>query len=122
MISESLFDRSKTNLVLTTNEKLSCHQKKRCTHLVFFFRVSIITEIATSHNSTGPSKKSPLIFLLFCYYHWRHCNPGHRAMVRVVFLPPPQNYIHKYTIFSAPPEVIYIRALVDFSPDWRQCV
>ena len=28
MISESLFDRSKTNLVLTTNEKLSCHQKK----------------------------------------------------------------------------------------------
>ena len=61
------------------------------------------------------------IFIKNIYFHWRHCNPGHRDMGRVVFLPRPE-IIYINTPFSLPrPEVIYIyMGLVDFSPEWRQ--
>ena len=53
--------------------------------------------------------------------HRRHSNLGHRAMAQIVFLPRPE-IIYIITPFSLlRPEVTYICALVDFSPDWRQC-
>ena len=49
--------------------------------------------------------------------HWRHCNPGHRAMGRVVFLPRPE-IIYINTPFSLPrPEVIYIWAWLISAPN-----
>ena len=51
------------------------------------------------------------------YDHWRHCNPGHRAMGRVVFLPRPE-IIYINTPFSLPrPEVIYIWAWLISAPN-----
>ena len=53
----------------------------------------------------------------YTYMHWRHCNPGHRAMGRVGFLPRPEiTYIS--TPFSLPrPEVIYIWAWLISAPN-----
>ena len=62
---------------------------------------------------------------IFQNKHWRHCNPGHRAMGRVVFLPRPE-IIYINTPFSLPrPEVIYIWAWLISAPngvsDDKQC-